>query len=66
VAADRVSDRDVALLAVGDGELGLEAGVLFAQALVLGAQRLDALTQRGLGRALSRGNGAGRGGCAVA
>jgi hypothetical protein len=31
--------------AVGECEFGLEAGVLLAQSLVLGAQRLDALAQ---------------------
>jgi hypothetical protein len=56
----------VALLAVGDRELGLEAVVLVAQALVLGAQRLEALAQRGLGRALPRGDAVDLFRCAVA
>jgi hypothetical protein len=43
----------VALLAVGDRQLGLQAGVLVAKPLVLVAQRLDALAQRCLGRALA-------------
>jgi hypothetical protein len=47
------------LFAVGKSELGLEAGVLFAQTLVLGAQRLQALAQGGLGRALVGGNAVG-------
>src|SRR4051812_16134700 len=39
----------LALLAISDRELALEAGVLVAQPLVLRAQRLQALAQRHLG-----------------
>jgi hypothetical protein len=55
-----------ALAAVGDRKLGLEVGVLLAQPLVLGAQRLEALTQRCLGRALPGGDAIGSSGSVIA
>jgi predicted nucleic acid-binding protein len=45
--------RLVALLAVGERELGPELAVLVAQAPVLGEQRFDALAQRRLARPLA-------------
>jgi hypothetical protein len=53
-------------LAIGDRELDLQAGVLFPQTLVLRTQRLEALAQRRLGRALPGGDAVGLGRCAVA
>jgi hypothetical protein len=62
----RVARGPAALTAVGDGEFGLEVGVLLAQALVLGAQRLDALAQRRFGCALSGRDAVGPSGSTVA
>jgi len=42
---ERLTASDVALVAVGDRQLGLEARVLLAQPLILGAHRLEALSQ---------------------
>jgi hypothetical protein len=53
---ERSARTRVALLAVGERELGLEAVVLLAQSLVLVAQRLEALAQRRFARALPRRN----------
>jgi hypothetical protein len=51
---------------VGDRQLGLEALVLLAQPLILGAQRLHALAQRRPAGALPRGDTVGARGCPIA
>src|SRR5918998_706391 len=58
---ERPARSGVALLAVGERELGLEAVVLLAQSLVLVAQRLEALAQRRFASALLRRNRCGPG-----
>jgi hypothetical protein len=63
---ERSARPGVALLAVGERELGLEAVVLLAQSLVLVAQRLEALAQRRFASALPRRNAVGADRAAIA